>query len=338
MPRAGDELVKQQVEYRDAGRDGENVIWDFSSLKPVNDQYIVVYSAPGQIGDSVYVMGMDTIKTGEVSANELIIGMEHNTMYYYRLSENGLYTLGHENPTTLLKYTHPLLNMVYPFNYTNKREENYASRGVYSSSVGFETEGKVTLEADAEGMMILPGGDTLRNVLRIKTVQLIPKTDGNSREINTVLENYRWYSRGYRYPVFETVKISDKNGDTAKENFGTAFFYPPQDHYYLEDDDENLALQEKPDDLTNPWAGLKYNFYPNPVATVLSVDLYMPRPAKVTVLLRTLSGLTYINENKGMLSAGMNHFSLDISRLPTGNYVLSIRLDDYVVSGVIVKR
>jgi hypothetical protein len=52
IPQPGDEIVIRQVEYKDPGRNGENVIWNFSRLKSVNDEYTVTYSAPALIGAS----------------------------------------------------------------------------------------------------------------------------------------------------------------------------------------------------------------------------------------------------------------------------------------------
>ena len=100
-----------------------------------------------------------------------------------------------------------------------------------------------------------------------------------------VVETYRWYSKGYRYPVFETVhswvEVQDSSDD---EYFRTAFFFPPQDHYYLEEDEENLAiLLNEENDINSPsyWADLSYNFYPNPVQTDLEVEFFMPHAGRV---------------------------------------------------------
>jgi hypothetical protein len=62
----------------------------------------------------MYVAGLDTIPIESVADGELFAGTEHYTMYYYRLQDSHLHTLGHENPTTLLQYDTPLLSMVYP--------------------------------------------------------------------------------------------------------------------------------------------------------------------------------------------------------------------------------
>jgi hypothetical protein len=290
-PRAGDEIIKQQVQYKDPGRSGENVLWDFSKLSSINDQYTLVYSLPALIGDSVYIMGKDTIPAGEAEENELITGTEHYTMYYYRLKDNRLWILGHENPTNLLQYINPMLSAAYPLAYGENHRENYASRGTYSSNQAFSTGGNIEIQADAKGMMILPSDDTLKRVLRIKTVQTI-RENGNL-QTQTIQENYKWYVHGYRYPVFETVKTTVTADSVETGHFETAFFYPPQDHYYLEDDETNLALLDndtigKPAD---PWEGLNYNFYPNPVSTFVNIELYLPRTAQVKLQLRTQSGL-----------------------------------------------
>ena len=60
--RPGDEIIKQQVEYKNPGRSGENVLWDFSKLDVINDAYRLTYS------------GYEGVWA---------IGMEKNTNYYY---------------------------------------------------------------------------------------------------------------------------------------------------------------------------------------------------------------------------------------------------------------
>lgn len=63
--RASDQLIKQQVEFKDPGSSGKNLIWDFRMLQPVNEEYPLKYFIP----DSTR---MDTV-----------CGMEHHTRYYY---------------------------------------------------------------------------------------------------------------------------------------------------------------------------------------------------------------------------------------------------------------
>jgi hypothetical protein len=343
LPRAGDEIIKQQVRYKDPGRSGEHVIWNFGQLESINDEYSLLYSEPELIGDSIYILGLDTIYVSELLDDYLFIGTEHNTLYYYRFAGDRLWTLGHENALTLLQYSEPLLNGVYPLHYSDSCMNAYSAHGMYSMTVPFETTGNVAVKADAFGKMILPSGDTLKQVMRTKTRQIItemlPTETGDTLILNTRLDTYKWYSKGYRYPVFETVKTVIRRDSTETNQFETAFFYPPQEHYYLEEDEENAALleEENPEE-EDPWAGLSYNVFPNPVKTFLEVEYDLPRPANIRIEIRNSMGLMVWSENKGYHPVGIGAFSLNLSGITIGNYILDIWLDDHLISRVLMKR
>jgi hypothetical protein len=344
LPRSGDAIIKQQVEYKDPGRSGENVIWNFGQLQSVNDEYSLVYSEPLLVGDSIYIMGNKIYRVADYSDASLFIGTEHRTRYYYLFQDSLLWTLGHENAATVLRYTQPLLSGVFPLNYGGTYADNYTAQGIYSGSIPFENAGNVRIEADAYGMMVLPSGDTLRHVMRTQSIrhfsEILPTTVGDSVTLNTLQENYQWYSQGYRYPIFETIRTVFMEDSTEIDRFETAFFYPPQEHYYLDDDEENLAILENEGNENNvdPWEGLSYNIFPNQVKTFLDVEIYLPRPANVRVQLRSTMGNLVLNEDKGHYPIGICSFRFDAWSFPLGNYILDIWLDDHLVSGIIMKR
>ena len=344
LPRVGDEIIKQQVEYKDPGRSGENVLWDFGKLQSRNDEY-----------ELSYILGKDSLLTG----------IEHRTRYYYALSGDSLLLWGYENYTTLMENEQPELLLRFPVNYGDSTFCYYNGNGKYCDRLKISALGTIESKADACGMMILPSGDTLKNVLRVRTVKRIaektealvfnPSTDtlrtavlSDSIEYrlanDTLLlgvETCRWYAKGYRYPIFETVKsITDKSGE-EQNWFDTAFFYPPDEHSYLEDDEENLALlEEELDDPQNadPWAGLTYNFYPNPVADNLSIEIYMPKSGQVRMQLTSRTGLTAWMKDFGTWDEGIHAAPVYVGGFPTGEYVLSMWFDDYLAGGVILKR
>ncbi|MCL1938064.1 MAG: T9SS C-terminal target domain-containing protein [Candidatus Azobacteroides sp.] len=350
LPRSGDEIVKQQVEYKDPGRSGENVLWDFGELKPVNDEYTLSYSEPVLVQDSIdaqnsfYILGLDTIRLKDLSHGSLLMGAEHYTTYYYYLTGNRLWVLGHENPTALLRYNPSLLAGFYPMRYQDSCLYDYQAEGIYSSTVPFTSGGEVQIKADAYGMMILPSGDTLRNVLRTHAMQTIRQTfsmgGDETVEQSSSIETCKWYSKGYRYPIFETLRSTLLTDSTETVNFETAFFFPPQEHYYLEEDPENLALQEEEADrIFDPWAGLTYNIYPNPVKNApLEVELYLPRPADIRIQLRNTLGLVQMDQFKGSFPIGVCRFLIDAYTLTVGNYILDIWLNEKLISEIILKR
>ena len=345
--RAGDEIIKQQVEYKNPGRSGENVLWDFGQLNSINDEYTLTYSAPALIADSMYILGLDTILSRELTEGSLMIGTEHNTMYYYYQTDNRLWVFGHENPLTLLRYFQPLIAGIYPMHYKDSCRYDYQSEGLYSSSVNFSTHGEAQLQADAYGMMILPSGDTLRNVLRTHTVQTICQVFHTGDTIpvqhRSSIATCKWYSKGYRYPIFETIQTTIPTDSVETVHFETAFFFPPQDHYYLEEDEENLAIVENENNGGNggevdPWEGLTYNFYPNPVVTNLEIEIYMPRAGQVRMQLMNRMGLMVWTEDFGTWPEGIHTASVYAGAFPVGEYVLNMWFDDYLIGEKIIKR
>ena len=345
LPRAGDVIIKQQVEYKDPGRAGENVLWDFGKLQSVNDEYELSYSEPELVDDSMYILGMDTILLKNLKDGSLLIGTEHHTMYYYYFDGNRLWVLGHENPTTLLQYTEPLIAGAYPKQYPDSFRYAYQAKGLYSSTVPFTSSGEAHLQADAYGMMILPSGDTLRNVLRTRTRQTIRQVfqsgDSEATEHNLALTTCKWYSSGYRYPIFETIQSSIVTDTAEFINFETAFFFPPQEHYYLDTDSENQTIIEtqKKGKKADPLEGSTFNAFPNPMSTILNVDLFIPAEAKIKIQVRSVTDkAVYINENKGKFSSGIHRFQLDVSKLPSGYYLVNIWADNYLLSETMMKR
>lgn len=353
--RADDEIIKQQVEYKNPGRDGENVIWDFGKLKSVNDQYSLVYTTPILQEKSFYVMGYDTIQSKNISENTLIIGTEHNTMYYYQLKNNQLLLLGHENPTNLLHYTQPVVAATYPTNYKQSYKNHYQSEGIYSGRIHFETKGSITTLADAYGAIILPTGDTLNHVLRIKTEQIISEI---TRSINPAMndslkmevETYKWYSKGYRYPIFETVRAVNTTDTLNKQEYQTAFFFPPQEHLYLDDDKDNLAVLDSlwnmehnnniHNPITNPETNpkLSYNFYPNPVESQLTLEYYLENTTIVNISLYSMDGKLVKNQSIGKQDKGIHTEYLDCSNLIKGTYILRIEANNKSTSDKIIKK
>ena len=351
LPRAGDGIFKQQVEYKDPGRSGENVLWDFSRLNVENDEYELQYSS---LPDSV------------------IVGTEHHTRYYYSLSGDSLLCHGYENGNTIMTYSRPELQMKFPVYYKDSTFCFYNGNGKYCDQLNISAMGTFTTKSDAYGMMILPGGDTLKNVIRMHTrkriaeetkplrqpvplwmqeedienLERVPSTDSiNYRLANdTVLlevETYRWYAAGYRYPVFETVKSITKKRGKEREIYNTAFFYPPQAHYYLEDDEENQKIIETQNHgkKDNPLTEGKYNVFPNPVSTTLEVEIFIPVGAKIKIQVRSVANKSvYINENKGKFAAGSHRFQFNVSKLPQGFYIVNIWADNYLFTETILKQ
>ena len=350
MMRPGDRIIKQQVEYKDPGRSGENVLWDFGKLTSVNDEYTLTYS-----------YGRDSV----------ITGTEHYTMYYYALSNDSLLLRGYENTTTIMQNDRPELQLKFPVHYGDSVSDHYSGNGRYSGRLKISAMGTSTGKADAYGMIVLPDKDTLKHVIRVRTRKVMAETtepllhsDRRSKDsvpitvstdsidfrlstdsVLSITETYRWYAKGYRYPIFETVKsITDKKGE-EQTYFDVAFFYPPQEHYYLADDAENLSelFGEGDDDPTpglkpNPGDAFSYNFYPNPVDRVLNIEYYIDRSGNVEIGIFDMHGIRLFDNRLSSQSPGVHTSSVDMSGYARGNYVLKITIGASSKESIILKK
>ena len=72
----------------------------------------------------------------------------------------------------------------------------FETTGLYSKELPLKSLGDIRIESDAKGQIILPSGDTLYNVLRMKTIQNIRDTSS----MNMTQTSYNWFAEGYRYP------------------------------------------------------------------------------------------------------------------------------------------
>lgn len=342
--RTGDEIIKQQVEYKNPGKAGINQFWDFNKLVPVNNEYSLIYSEPVTIGDSLCVIGIDTLFVDE--PGDIFIGTEHYTMYYYQFRNDSLLLLGHKNPNTELTYSKPLLHLKYPMNYGNVILSDYDSHGSYSGLVDIQAKGTIRIEADALGKMLLPDADTL-TVLRIKSTRLIMqpvyREDSTEAYSTRIMETHQWYSKGYRYPVFETVRTITP-GDSIN-NFTTAFYYPPQDHFYLDTDPENAAVLDSLWQVKNLYeTGSKgrgthiiHKVYPNPVETNLCIELLLPEDAPVTISVYDIQG-KLITTSTIQAPAGYHKEIIDCTNWNTGTYLLYLLIGKETITQKIIKK
>lgn len=344
--RIGDHILKQQVEYKDPGKSGENRIWDFSKLNTVQEDYTLSYSSPYLIDETYYVVGKDTIYRTSLKDKELIVGVEHNTMYYYIQDKNKITLIGYENPVTLSHYSKPYAVEYFSLKYGQESESSSESDIEYSSKYHSKILTSSTTKTDAYGMMLLPLGDTLKHTIRIETIEKVK--DLSNPEDSMQIERYKWYTKGYRYPIFETINTIIPR-DTL-ESFASSFYYPPQDHFYLDLDDKNTAILDslwdaenmkvKPKDIIEKDISISfsYNFYPNPVQNFLTVEYYLEKKSEVSISIIGMSGKIFKTITKPNQTAGMYTEKIDFQTYPSGNYIISISTGSNVYSDKIIKK
>ncbi|MDO9155120.1 MAG: hypothetical protein Q7U47_15660 [Paludibacter sp.] len=321
--RAGDRIVKQQVEFKDPGSAGKNLTWDFSMLQPINENYTLDYFIP----DSTR---MDTL-----------CGMEHNTRYYYYQKRDSLWAIGFENSTTLMEYKRPELKLRFPFSYGDTLRSNFEGTGQYSHRLDLKVKGYTRVEANAEGELLLPDFETVKRSLRVHTLRYYTQTGRDSIEMT--LDTYSWYAEGIRYPVFESIKTNlikkarkqgEQNRDTTV--FSTSFYYPPDLQTSQVQTD---PLPENPETLQGVAAVFtEATMLPNPVVSNLYINYKLTRPAQIWFSVHNNIGIPLRQTTPQAKPVGYNYATIPLSNIMTGTYTVYVHVDEMVLQKVVVKK
>ena len=325
--RAGDNIVKQQIEFKDPGSSGKGLIWDFSAIQPINEEYSLQYFLPDK---------SDSLR---------LCGMEHHTLYYYRQQKDSLQATGFENSTTLMKYKVPELRMHYPFIYGDTLFSTFEGTGEYCHRIPLAVKGYTRVIADAEGELKLPEFETVKKALRVRTLRHYTETGKDNLEMT--LDTYSWYASGIRYPVFESVKTTlSKKGDRKDEKgeslndttvFTTSFYYPPEKQTSQVQTDPIPA--ETKDALLGAAAVFtEAQLMPNPVVDNLSITFKLTRAAKVWFTVHNNTGIPLCQTSPENLSEGYNSSNVPMGSLITGVYSLYVHVDDMVMRMNVVKK
>lgn len=353
----GDTILKQEVEYKDPGRTGRNVLWNFSRLQALDDSYKVVYK---RFNDST------------------LIGKEHQTNYFYTSTGDTLYSLGYDNVTTHFDYVTPELLLAYPYAYGDSISRYYYGEGIYGRKLRFSSAGSSSVVADAYGSMVLPEGDTLRNVLRLHYFKRLVNRMGEEDSIlfkvnkdSTLLipsriemrlkndsvrfetHSWKWYARGYRYPVFELRRDCTVIGGKEQNYFNNAYYYPPEEQIIQQYDEQNMALrwldeEQRRDEQSQGGDGkepgslsekdVAYNFYYHAGTSALNIEFHLQKDASAVFCLYDMQGRLIWRSDETSFTSGMYEMKYDLSALVSGNYILSLKFDTLLFTEKLQKR
>lgn len=341
--RPGDVIVKQELQYKAPGRGGRDAVWDFSELSFLGSEYTERFV--GRIDSCLMSLG-------------------GNDGYKYKLSGDSLFCIGYQTPTLRIDHLLPELRQVYPTAYKDSVHSFYYGEGVYSQTLPITVYGETTRVADGIGTLLLPDGDSLKNVLRIRGTARIGQrmspftsiyANGDSSrystdsllyrlqndEVTWEVTTYQWYAPGYRYPLFETVQNKIVRSSGSKRHFNRSYYFPPVDQHYLSHDASNqeiraeLAYREErtpPEEAhgkrsLNGTENFTYD-YSLGADRLLNVSYRLGEASTVEFYLYTTSGYTLWHKHFSDLSPGNHAVDYDLSSLDPGTYLFT-----FVVNG-----
>ncbi|MDO9511250.1 MAG: T9SS type A sorting domain-containing protein [Bacteroidales bacterium] len=189
-------LTYNVVGNLDAGENGPNAIWDFSNLTVASNYQEIKYLNPSA-----------TPFVGGFPMSNVALKDELNQYHYFRYSNDGIQKLGIGTGVSSTIYTNPETIITYPFIYDSEFNDTYTGIGgnTNRSGVSYGT-------ADAYGTLLLPGGNVLRDILRVKTESAyFDYYEGLVK--GTSITSYTWYQSGSKEPVFKfEITTLSQNG------------------------------------------------------------------------------------------------------------------------------
>ena len=332
LPQNGDNFTKTRLSFVAPGDSGKNVVWDFSQAQVVDGNTKVFYSV---IDDS------------------LINTTEYGTRYDFRLRGDTLLWRGYENRSTFMRDSNAAIELIYPMRYGDKATKPYCFHGEYSRTMAVRINGNSTVLCDGEGVIYLPDGDTIADVVRVRricnsTINMMRKEDDTTRIMNIadttmrrIEERYTWYAQGYRYPIVETIINTNfyRGKETGKQ--GATFVCYPSEQAYKNNDKENQAVrhqiksnkglgtfqissQSNGDEDNSNISSIESSF----VNDNIEIS-YKDNTLKITFSNQTVNagGIDYVlcdMLGRVFASGNTNNPEIDINELPQGDYILSI--------------
>ncbi|MBK8365658.1 MAG: T9SS type A sorting domain-containing protein [Bacteroidetes bacterium] len=225
------------------------------------------------------------------------------TEYYYKnAATNTLQYLGYYSTANEVHISNAQNVLVAPFAYGNS-SSNAAVTGTGFS--GSTISGTVSVVADAHGTITV-GGITTTNVLRVRTEYAIVEDFGGGLSETISFVKYAWYKQGLRAPYMQIMNY-DATGDiaTISQKFTLV---------------ANVTVGV--DELSKPT--LSFSVFPNPVGDTAEIDITIDQNADMAIRLMDIAGKVVMTE-KTYYTKGTHHLSMDVSNLPKGIYILSIK-------------
>lgn len=315
-----DSLQKCRIRYFSPGRGGRNMVWDFSGKLESRESSQVMF-----MKDSTDMISV--IEPGRIS--------------YYRTTPDTLILFGSESPLEKREYTHKRISGRFPLVYGDSIGKPFRCEGMYCGDHPFREVGTTTVKVDADGSIVLAENDTLRNVLRVHTIDSYSICmDIDSAALDTarlaqvIDERYEWYLPESQYPVIEDVtSTSYFNMDVVGTTRHAYCNLPPdQVPYYIsqadfppDDEQEGFADGDVQDDGI-----IHYQIETHGKVIQMTYDL--DENATITTIVANHMGML-CTSRQWTQDAGQGYSTqIDCNGLLPGVYILYINVNGKVYS------
>lgn len=315
--RIGDYRNMKQIEYQEQGPAGANQYWDFSKAKVLKDMYIDQQEDLNAIAEEGYRLSCDE-------------GGTKHTLFEITKSEKRYF--GMITPGAKIEFNQPIVDLMFPLSYQDTKAGIMDGAYIPNNGTPSLIAGNYVTKADAWGTLVLPDGNTYRNVLRVKVTKDYKQTFGKTEyTINTT--RYQYFAEGARYPILIVVESETKSDKGCKCGGKYAEMFMETPAVY-----ENDAIKSAPKNGFEYSADFNYLASPNPFGETINLAFTMGDDAKVTVDILDINGRLLSTFMSEQLSAGQYTYNFNASFLTPGQYALRIQVGDKTYTNMMLKN
>lgn len=284
---------------------GANVVWNYTNLNPRTPVFITSYVPPSVSTSSASFPGCTVVQQDA--------GPTYTFLKSTSTPTTQTEILGLILSTYSLTFSNSAIAAIYPMSFGANITDNF-SGAVSAFSQNGNCTGTIVTTADGSGTLMLPGGLTFTDVLRVKSVQNLSFTQGFIPLGTAKQTTYSYYHASEKFPIlsinYSSIKLLTSPTPTVT-GVATGIF-----------DKFPVGLKE------NVLDNSALNIYPNPAAAELNITLdrsYLPNETRIY---SQLGQLVYQKDYSA---------TVDLSALQSGIYFLEVRTDKGIVRKKLVK-
>ncbi len=317
-PKAGDVINFLEIPFFEPGSGGHDMVWDFSKVVPLEKTKVSKQENP------------DKSAIDKMSITPNIVINEDDKNHLFNLTESSYEQVGTMTKDYSLAYEKPIKRMSYPFMYEDYFDGEFNGHASYTYNYIVDIYGRYTTEADAYGLLLLPG-NKIKNVLRVKQYTHSTQISKCSvAEIDTY--KYIWYSNDERYPLISVIITEQRfsNGETKliQESY-------INEKAFTCSDDNLLAVNDNNDNSL-----FNYSVFPNPFKNDVNISYKLNKDFVVTVGIYDILGKRIkdivLNEKQNQ---GLYTYTIGASEigLNPGIYFIKFEIGNKVYTEKIVR-
>lgn len=254
---------------------------------------------------------------------DTIIAQEPRARMTYQQTERGISIIGAEDNLLAIQYDQPEEWLRFPMTRKDTLSGEFTGTGVYCKQIPVKRHGTYKTAVESVDSLMLPEGEVLKEVTCLHTERQITDIAEHDKMLQEQ-HHYRWYAKGYRYPILEAV-ISSREKQVFEE---VMFYCPLEEQEKLESDGENKAerTMAKAEPSNEPNDDKNFTYDISSDGNGITINYQLEGPVKIITILASNQG--YVYQRKELTApAGTGQLYISTNALRRGLYVVYMNVN-----------